>query len=158
MSASFGGINDYGVILNKDEFKELLMLANEKVLEIGEEDNLDDFEEWNFQELAYSIGFDQWYVSQASFYRLVKIDLESGFPEFDNTDIENDYFDDENLYIMTLKKDSLVKKYENFDEVVKEIRNRLAKNLQTNIEIIEERLGKNFIKSHIGLLNGYYYC
>lgn len=158
MSASFGGINDYGVILNKDEFKELLMLANKKVLEIGEEDNFDDFEEWNFQELAYSIGFDQWYVSQANFYRLVKIDLESGFSEFDNTDIENDYFDDENLYIMTLKKDSLVKKYENFDEVVKEIRNRLAKNLQTNIEIIEERLGKDFIKSHIGLLNGYYYC
>ena len=158
MSASFGGINDYGIILNRDEFKELLMLADKKVLEIDEEDNFDDFEEWDFQELAYSVGFDQWYVSQANFYRLVKIESESGFSKFDNIGIENDYFDDENLYIMTLQKDSLVKKYESFDEIVKEVKDRLAENLQTKIEVIEEKLGEDFIKNHIGLLNGYYYC
>lgn len=158
MSMSFGGINDYGFILNSEDFRKLLMLVNKKVLGLDEEDSFDDFEEWDLQEISTNVGFEQWYVSQASFDRLIEIDLKSGFPRFNNSGLKNDYFDDENVYIMTFRKDNLVKKYENFDEIVQEIKDDLVKNLQISIETIEKNWGVDFIENHIGLLNGYYYC
>ena len=157
MSMSFGGINDYGFILNSEDFRKLLRLADKKALGLDEEDSLDDFEEWDLQDLSSNVGFEQWYVSQANFDRLIEIDLKSGYPHFNNSGLKNDYFDDENVYIITFGKDSLVKKYENFDEIVQEIKNDLVKNLQISIETIEENLGVNFIENHIGQINGYYY-
>ena len=50
------------------------------------------------------------------------------------------------------------RKYENFDEMVQEIKDDLVKNLQISIETIEKNWGVDFIENHIGLLNGYYYC
>lgn len=158
MSMTFGGINDYGFILNSEDFRKLLMLVNKKVLGLDEEDEFDNFEEWDLQEISSNVGFEQWYVSQAEFERLIEIDLESGKPYFNNSGLKNDYFDDENIYIMTFRKDNLVKKYENFDEIVQEIKDDLVKNLQISIETIEKNWGVDFIENHIGLLNGYYYC
>lgn len=134
------------------------MLVDKKILGLDEEDSLDDFEEWDLQDISTNIGFEQWYVSQASFDRLIEIDLKSGKPCFNNSGLKNYDFDDENVYIMIFRKDNLVKKYENFDEIVQEIRNDLVKNLNISIKTIEEKLGVDFIENHIGLLNGYYYC
>lgn len=158
MSMSFGGINDYGFILSSEEFKEILTLVDKKILELDEEDELDDLEDYDLQEISNLVGFEEWYVSQANFARLVEINLETGFPRFDNNGIKTDYFDDENIFIMSFNKDSLVKKYDNFDEIVKEIKESLAKILQISIETIEKKLGENFIKNHIGIINGYYCC
>lgn len=158
MSMSFGGINDYGFILSSEEFKEILTLVDKKILELDEEDELDDLEDYDLQEISNLVGFEEWYVSQANFDRLVEINLETGFPRFDNNGIKTDYFDDENIFIMSFNKDSLVKKYDNFDEIVKEVKESLAKILQISIETIEKKLGENFIKNHIGIINGYYCC
>ena len=158
MSMTFGGINDYGFILNSEDFRKLIMLVDKKILGLDEEDSLGDFEEWDLQDISTNIGFEQWYVSQASFDRLIEIDLKSGKPCFNNSGLKNYDFDDENVYIMIFRKDNLVKKYENFDEIVQEIRNDLVKNLNISIKTIEEKLGADFIENHIGLLNGYYYC
>ena len=73
MSVSFGGINDYGFILSSEEFREILMLVDKKILELDEEDEFDDFEEWDLQDISSNVGFEQWYVSQANFERLIKI-------------------------------------------------------------------------------------
>ena len=57
---------------------------------------------------------------------------------------------------MWLKKDNLLNSYSGYDEIVKEIENKIVEKFCVGLEVIEKELGKDFIKDKIGLATGFF--
>ena len=57
---------------------------------------------------------------------------------------------------MWLKKDNLFNSYSGYDEIVKEIENKIVEKFCVGLEVIEKELGKDFIKDKIGLATGFF--
>ena len=57
---------------------------------------------------------------------------------------------------MWLKKDNLLNSYNGYDEIVKEIENKIVEKFGISLEVIEKELGKDFIKNKIGLATGFF--
>ena len=140
MSTSFNGINDLGFVITEEEFKKLLNLINE------------DFYEEDLQELSCEFGFDYLYVTNATFCNIINVKETISFGNVINN------FEDEFVYIMYLRKDNLLKKYNNFEEIIEEIKDSLLYNFNITLDDIKKEFGEDFIKNHLGLLNGYYVC
>ena len=152
MSWSYGAVHEKGLILKEDDFKKLLKLSN-SFKEEWELDN-DDIDSMYGGDLQdYACDFDMYdcYVTICDLNKLVGF-ASNGEAQYD--DIET--IEDENIFVMWLKKDNLLNSYSGYDEIVKEIENKIVEKFGVSLEVIEKELGKDFIKDRIGLATGFF--
>ena len=55
-----------------------------------------------------------------------------------------------------MTQDNLLNSYSGYDEIVKEIENKVVEKFGVGLEVIEKELGKDFIKDRIGLATGFF--
>ena len=142
MSWSYGAVHEKGLILKEDDFKKLLKLSNsfKEDYEL-DNDDIDSMYGGDLQDYAYDFDMYDCYVTICDLNKLVGF-ASNGEAQYDNIET----IEDENIFVMWLKKDNLLNSYSGYDEIVKEIENK----------IIEKELGKNFIKDRIGLATGFF--
>lgn len=152
MSWSYGAIYEKGMILTEDDFKKILKMS--KVLKKDFELTNDDIDEMyggDLMDLVFNIDMYSIYATVCDIYTL------KGF----NSMNEGDYdlrktIEEENIYVIWLKKDNLLSCYSGYDEIYKEIISSIKEILGLDEEEITKELGDNFIKDRIGLVNGFY--
>lgn len=152
MSWSYGAVHEKGLILKENDFKKLLKLSNsfKEKYELANED-IDDMYGGDLQDYAYDFDMYDCYVTICDLNKLVGF-ASNGEAQYD--DIET--IEDENIFVMWLKKDNLLNSYSGYDEIVKEIENKIVEKFGVGLEVIEKELGKDFIKDRIGLATGFF--
>lgn len=152
MSWSYGAVHEKGLILKEDDFKKLLKLSNSFKEEWElDNDDIDDMYGGDLQDYAYDFDMYDCYVTICDLNKLVGF-ASNGEAQYD--DIET--IEDENIFVMWLKKDNLLNSYSDYDEIVKEIENKIVEKFGVGLEVIEKELGKDFIKDRIGLATGFF--
>lgn len=152
MSWSYGAVHEKGLILKEDDFKKLLKLSNsfKEKYELANED-IDDMYGGDLQDYAYDFDMYDCYVTICDLNKLVGF-ASNGEAQYDNIET----IEDENIFVMWLKKDNLLNSYSGYDEIVKEIENKIVEKFGISLEVIEKELGKDFIKDKIGLATGFF--
>lgn len=152
MSWSYGAVHEKGLILKENDFKKLLKLSNsfKEKYELANED-IDDMYGGDLQDYAYDFDMYDCYVTICDLNKLVGF-ASNGEAQYDNIET----IEDENVFVMWLKKDNLLNSYSGYDEIVKEIENNIVEKFGINKETIEKELGKDFIKDRIGLATGFF--
>lgn len=142
MSTKNCGVEEYGLVLNFELFKNLLLYKEnkEKLDEFLNWLEIKDIEELNYlglSDIAQEIGFSVYSQFTGETYN-------------SNYSIEDKiYFEDEIMFIMYLEKDNLFQKYESWNEIYMEIKETL---LKYGIKISDE-----FIKKHVVQVTGTYW-
>ena len=135
MSMRENPVSDYGLVLNCEEFSDLI-----KNNYFGEnrEEVLEDLDCGDIMDIMYAY-FEKFYsISQFTG------ELE-GIRE-----TENKYFEDDEIYVLPfLKADSLFDKYENMEEIYNEIKEEF--------EYMNLKFDLDFVKKHIGKVIGSYW-
>lgn len=152
MSWSYGAVHEKGLILKENDFKKLLKLSNsfKEKYELANED-IDDMYGGDLQDYAYDFDMYDCYVTICDLNKLVGF-ASNGEAQYDNIET----IEDENVFVMWLKKDNLLNSYSGYDEIVKEIENKIIEKFGISLEVIEKELGKDFIKDKIGLATGFF--
>ena len=152
MSWSYGAVHEKGLILKENDFKKLLKLSNsfKEKYELENED-IDDMYGGDLQDYAYDFEMYDCYVTVCDLNKLVGF-YDNGEAQYDNIGT----IEDENIFVMWLKKDNLLNSYSGYDEIVKEIENKVVEKFGVSLEVIEKELGKDFIKDRIGLATGFF--
>ena len=152
MSWSYGAVHEKGLILKENDFKKLLKLSNsfKEKYELANED-IDDMYGGDLQDYAYDFEMYDCYVTVCDLNKLVGF-YDNGEAQYDNIET----IEDENIFVMWLKKDNLLNSYSGYDEIVKEIENKVVEKFGVSLEVIEKELGKDFIKDRIGLATGFF--
>lgn len=152
MSWSYGAVHEKGLILKENDFKSLLKLSKIFKLENEVEDTeIDDMYGGDLQDYADDFGMYSCYVTVCDLNKLVGF-YDNGEAQYDNIET----IEEENIFVMWLKKDSLLNSYSGYDEIVKEIENKVVEYFGIDKETIEKKLGKDFIKDRIGLATGFF--
>lgn len=152
MSWSYGAVHEKGLILKENDFKSLLKLSKIFKLENEVEDTeIDDMYGGDLQDYTDDFGMYSCYVTVCDINKLVGF-YDNGEAQYDDIDT----IEDENIFVMWLKKDNLLNSYSGYDEIVKEIENKVVEKFGISLEVIEKELGKNFIKDRIGLATGFF--
>ncbi len=135
MSMRENPVSDYGLVLNCEEFSDLI-----KNNYFGEnrEEVLEDLDCGDIMDIMYAY-FEK-------FYSISQFDGElEGIRE-----TENKYFEDDEIYVLPfLKADSLFEKYENMEEIYNEIKEEF--------EYMNLKFDLDFVKKHIGKVIGSYW-
>ena len=105
----------------------------------------------DLQDYADDFGMYDCYVTVCDLNKLVGF-YDNGEAQYDNIET----IEDENIFVMWLKKDNLLNSYNGYDEIVKEIENKIVEKFGISLEVIEKELGKDFIKDRIGLATGFF--
>ena len=152
MSWSYGAVHEKGLILKENDFKSLLKLSNKfkKEYELENED-IDDMCGGDLEDYAYNLNMYSCSVTICDLNKLVGF-ATNGEAQYDNIDT----IQDENIFVMWLKKDNLLNSYSDYDEIVKEIENNVVEKFGISLEVIEKEFGKDFIKDKIGLATGFF--
>lgn len=152
MSWSYGAVHEKGLILKENDFKKLLKLSNsfKEDYELANED-IDDMYGGDLQDYAYDFDMYDCYVTICDLNKLVGF-ASNGEAQYDSIET----IEDENIFVMWLKKDNLLNSYSGYDEIVKEIENKIVEKFGVSLEVIEKELGKDFIKDRIGLATGFF--
>lgn len=152
MSWSYGAVHEKGLILKENDFKKLLKLSNsfKEKYELANED-IDDMYGGDLQDYVDDFGMYDCYVTVCDLNKLVGF-YDNGEAQYDNIET----IEDENIFVMWLKKDNLLNSYSGYDEIVKEIENNIVEKFGVGLEVIEKELGKDFIKDKIGLATGFF--
>ena len=152
MSWSYGAVHEKGLILKENDFKKLLKLSNsfKEDYELANED-IDDMYGGDLQDYAYDFDMYDCYVTICDLNKLVGF-ASNGEAQYDSIET----IEDENIFVMWLKKDNLLNSYSGYDEIVKEIENNIVEKFGVGLEVIEKELGKDFIKDKIGLATGFF--
>ena len=152
MSWSYGAVHEKGLILKENDFKKLLKLSNsfKEKYELANED-IDDMYGGDLQDYADDFGMYDCYGTVCDLNKLVGF-YDNGEAQYDNIET----IEDENIFVMWLKKDNLLNSYSGYDEIVKEIENKVVEKFGVSLEVIEKELGKDFIKDRIGLATGFF--
>ena len=158
MSWSFGGYNDRGLILDEESFRNLLRFGTDKtreILQLEEDETLETaICDYELTELSYCFtGIDTAYLTVGGFGKLVGIN-KNGFAEYTDGVYEN--FEDCNVFIIYLKKDTLTKKYSCYGEIIEEVEKFVVEEMGIDIDKLREELGFDYIRDRIGNLNGFY--
>lgn len=152
MSWSYGAVHEKGLILKENDFKSLLKLSKIFKLENEVEDTeIDDMYGGDLQDYTDDFGMYSCYVTVCDINKLVGF-YDNGEAQYDNIET----IEEENIFVMWLKKDNLLNSYSGYDEIVKEIENKVVEYFGINKETIEKKLGKDFIKDRIGLATGFF--
>ena len=152
MSWSYGAVHEKGLILKENDFKSLLKLSKIFKLENEVEDTeIDDMYGGDLQDYTDDFGMYDCYVTVCDLNKLVGF-YDNGEAQYDNIET----IEDENIFVMWLKKDNLLNSYNGYDEIVKEIENKIIEKFGISLEVIEKELGKDFIKNKIGLATGFF--
>lgn len=135
MSMRENPVSDYGLVLNCEEFSDLI-----KNNYFGEnrEEILEDLDCGDIMDVMYAY-FEK-------FYSISQFDGElEGIKE-----TENKYFEDDEIYVLPfLKADRLFEKYENMEEIYNEIKEEF--------EYMNLKFDLDFVKKHIGKVIGSYW-
>lgn len=152
MSWSYGAVHEKGLILKENDFKKLLKLSNsfKEKYELANDD-IDSMYGGDLQDYAYDFDMYDCYVTICDLNKLVGF-ASNGEAQYDNIET----IEDENIFVMWLKKDNLLNSYSGYDEIVKEIENKIIEKFGISLEVIEKELGKDFIKDRIGLATGFF--
>lgn len=152
MSWSYGAVHEKGLILKEDDFKKLLKLSNsfKEDYEL-DNDDIDSMYGGDLQDYAYDFDMYDCYVTICDLNKLVGF-ASNGEAQYDSIET----IEDENIFVMWLKKDNLLNSYSGYDEIVKEIENKIVEKFGVGLEVIEKELGKDFIKDRIGLATGFF--
>ena len=152
MSWSYGAVHEKGLILKEDDFKKLLKLSNsfKEDYEL-DNDDIDSMYGGDLQDYAYDFDMYDCYVTVCDINKLVGFST-NGEAQYDNIET----IEDENIFVMWLKKDNLLNGYNGYDEIIKEIENKVVEKFGVGLEVIEKELGKDFIKDRIGLATGFF--
>lgn len=124
MSMREYAVEQYGFILKENEFLDLLKNNN---IDISLYD--DEFD------IAETFGFEFWSCLTGDILNM-------------NLCIK-DNLNEENVFIISFKKDNLYEKYENIDEIIEEIKNTLAEN--------GLKCAETDIKDYLGFLSAMYW-
>ena len=152
MSWSYGAVHEKGLILKENDFKNLLKLSNKFKEEYElENEDIDDMYGGDLQDYTDDFGMYSCYVTVCDINKLVGF-YDNGEGQYDNIDT----IEEENIFVMWLKKDNLLNSYSGYDEIVKEIENKVVEYFGIDKETIEKELGKDFIKDRIGLATGFF--
>ena len=150
MSWSYGAVHEKGLILKENDFKKLLKLSKIFKLENEVEDTeIDDMYGGDLQDYAYDLGMYNCYVTICDLNKLVGF-YDNGEAQYDNIET----IEDENIFVMWLKKDNLLNSYKDYDEIYKEIENSICEKFEVDIETVYVKLGKDCIKEKLGLTTG----
>ncbi len=152
MSWSYGAVHEKGLILKENDFKNLVKL-NKKYLEEEEltDEDIDVMFDGDLQDIAYEFDMYPIYATVCDINKLVGF-ASNGEEQYDL----NETVEDEELYIIWLKKANLLNSYSGYDEIYKEIENTICEKFEVDIETVYEKLGKDFIKDKLGLATGFY--
>lgn len=152
MSWSYGAVHEKGLILKENDFKNLLKLSNsfKEKYEL-DNDDIDNMYGGDLQDYAYDFDMYDCYVTICDLNKLVGF-ASNGEAQYDSIET----IEDENIFVMWLKKDNLLNSYSGYDEIVKEIENKIVEKFGVSLEVIEKELGKDFIKDRIGLATGFF--
>lgn len=152
MSWSYGAVHEKGLILKENDLKELLKLSNKfkKNNDLTDKD-IEEIYGGDLQDYAYGLNVYNCYVTICDIYRLVGFN-ENGEGQYDNIDV----VEDENIYVMWLKKDNLLNSYSGLEEIIKEIEDNIVEQLEVDIQLVYEKLGKDFITNRVGLATGFF--
>lgn len=152
MSWSYGAVHEKGLILKENDFKNLLKLSNsfKEKYEL-DNDDIDNMYGGDLQDYAYDFDMYDCYVTICDLNKLVGF-ATNGEAQYDNIET----IEDENIFVMWLKKDNLLNSYSGYDEIVKEIENKVVEKFGISLEVIEKELGKDFIKDKVGLATGFF--
>ena len=135
MSMRENPVSDYGLVLNCEEFRDLI-----KNNYFGEnrEEVLEDLDCSDIMDIMYAY-FEK-------FYSISQFDGElEGIKE-----TENKYFENDEIYVLPfLKADRLFDKYENMEEIYNEIKEEF--------EYMNLKFDLDFVKKHIGKVIGSYW-
>ena len=135
MSMRENPVSDYGLVLNCEEFSDLI-----KNNYFGEnrEEILEDLDCGDIMDVMYAY-FEK-------FYSISQFDGElEGIKE-----TENKYFEDDEIYVLPfLKADRLFEKYKNMEEIYNEIKEEF--------EYMNLKFDLDFVKKHIGKVIGSYW-
>ena len=147
MSMRRYGVETKALVLTNREFAELVY-KNRNTLDseifdldlLKDVDSVDDLDCWDFVEYVYNIDYAT-YISE----------VEGRISLYDEEQ-ENHYryFRGDCIVIFELKKDTLFTKYENIEEIYRELLDRF-KDIGIKIDI-------PYIKAHFGKLEGSTYC
>lgn len=135
MSMRENPVSDYGLVLNCEEFSDLI--KNNYFGENREE---------VLEDLDCGDTMDVMYAYFEKFYSISQFDGElEGIKE-----TENKYFEDDEIYVLPfLKADRLFEKYENMEEIYNEIKEEF--------EYMNLKFDLDFVKKHIGKVIGSYW-
>jgi hypothetical protein len=135
-------MRNYGVqskcfMLKMSEFTNLMKENKDTIKDFDfENDDLEDY--CIVDDFVNMIDYACWFGEiSGSFYQ-------------ENAKEEYQYFDDEDIMIIELTKDTLFDKYNDYNEVYDEIR--------TDLESVGIIVDNNYVKEHFGLLSGSYYA
>ena len=138
MSMRYYAVETKGLVMTRDEFKELLLKNNNERLRkhLGIEDisELEDYDLNDFPIVDYTTYF---YDIEGSLYNLE--DWE-----------QKEFYDEEVIVITELMKDNLFERYDSFEEIKEE--------LKFNYKDFGIELDDKFIEEHFGRFSGVYYA
>lgn len=142
MSIRDYGVREYGFILDTTLLLELLSKEENKekvkeFLDWLEVDKIEDLDSIGLCDIAQEIGFEIFSQFTGETYN-PKVAIDDCI-----------YFQDENMFIMYLQKDTLFDKYENWEEVYQEVKDTLLK-----YDIIAD---DDFIKKYTCQVEGSYW-
>lgn len=142
MSTRDYGVREYGFILDTTLLLELLSKEENKekvkeFLDWLEVDKIEDLDNIGLCDIAQEIGFEIYFQFTGETYN-PKVAIDDCI-----------YFQDENMFIMYLQKDTLFDKYENWEEVYQEVKDTLLK-----YDIIAD---DDFIKKYTCQVEGSYW-
>lgn len=152
MSWGYGAVHEKGLILKEQDFKELLKLSEsiKKENELTDEE-IDDMFGGDLQDYAYDLGMYPVYVTICDINKIVGFS-QSGESNYDLVET----IEDDNIYVMWLKKDNLLNSYSGLDEMIEEIEKSIEDYFEIDIETVYKKLGKSFITDRFGLATGFY--
>lgn len=137
MSMRYYGVETKGLVMTRDEFKDLLLKNNNerlrKHLGINNISELEDYDVNDYPLVDYTTYF---YEIDGKLYNI-------------NDWGEKQYYYEETIIITELMKDSLYDKYNSFDEIKQELKDNYK---DFGIELDDE-----FIEKHFGRFSGVYY-
>lgn len=137
MSMRYYAVETKGLVMTRDEFKDLLLKNNNerlrKHLGINDISELEYYDMNDFPIVDYTTYF---YEIEGSLYG-----LEDGE--------HKEFFDGDNIIITELMKDNLFERYDSFEEIKEE--------LKLNYKDFGIELDDKFIEEHFGRFSGVYF-
>ena len=135
MSMRENPVSDYGLVLNCEEFSDLI---KNNYFGGNREEVLEDLDCGDTMDVMYAY-FEK-------FYSISQFDGELESIE----ESEDKYFEDDEIYVLPfLKADRLFEKYENKEEIYNEIKEEF--------EYMNLKFDLDFVKKHIGKVTGSYW-
>lgn len=152
MSWSYGAIQEKGLILREEDFKNLLKL-NKKFKEEEEltDEDINEMNGGDLQNVFYDMGMYACYVTVCDLYKLIGFN-ENGEGQYDLIET----IEDGSIYVIYLKKDNLLNSYKDYNEILEEVLNSIVDCFKIDVETLYKELGKDFITDRIGLATGFY--